>query len=387
MKIMFGRSINRKLYTARLLSSLIFLFVSCSKNEDIDPVVARTVMVYMSANNNLASEALDNINQMEAGFGEFDGKLIVYAKVFGQLPKIYEIVKDDSPQIVSKVLKSYSDHNASDPTIMKMVFEDMENLAKADSYAAILWSHATNWYPGNEKMGKVKSFGEDGGKTMDILDLKNALPKNLDFLIFDACSMASVEVLYELKNVVPLVLASPTEVISVGMPYDKIVPYLFLNDSKNGLKKAAELYFEFYNNQQGKLRSASFSLIDLKEMDNLAQSMREIIDNNPKVRVNRNGIQRLNLDITAVKTVPAYDLLDFCAKNFPKEDLDKIKEQVGKTVLFKVHTEQFLGTPILTFSGLSCYIPIEAESNFYKYYQSLEWSKRSSYFKLFYWIS
>ncbi len=364
------------------------LFASCSKTDlEGRKIVSKTVMVYMSANNNLAPEAYANINQMEAGYADFGGKLLVYAKVFGQNPKIYEIVHDDTPQIVSKVLKDYPEHNSSDPNIMRMIFEDMEQLGKAESYAAILWSHATNWYPGNSKMAKVKSFGDDNGETMDVMDLKRALPRNLEYLIFDACSMGSVEVLYELKDIVPYVLASPTEVISVGLPYDKIIGHFFDKNVEKGLVKAAQLYFDFYNNQKELFRSASYSLINMKEMANLAKTMESVIQTGKYRQVSRNDVQRLDLDPNMVSTVPAFDLLDFCEKNYSKEHVAMIKSQIDRTVLFKVATPQFLGTAINSFSGLSCYIPVQSENEFAKYYQGLAWNSASAYSKFFYWIS
>ncbi|WFB64393.1 clostripain-related cysteine peptidase [Sphingobacterium sp. WM] len=367
----------------------IILFVSCTKDSEneVSAEVSRTVMVYMSANNNLASEAIDNLNQMESGFSGAHGKLLVYAKIFGQRPRIYEVIHDTSDKIMSKVLKEYPEHNASDPSTMKMVFEDMESLGRARSYAAVLWSHATNWYPGNKKMAKVKSFGEDNGDTMDVKDLKKALPNNLSYLVFDACSMGSVEVLYELKDLVPYVLASPTEVISVGMPYDQIISHLFDENVERGLTNAGQVYFDFYNSKQGKMRSASFSLINMKEMQNLAVVMGSVINrqNGPR-QVIRANVQRLDLDPFATQTVPAFDLLDFCEKNFSKADVEKVKKQLKETVLFKVSTTHFLGTPIEVFSGLSCYIPIESELDLNKYYQGLGWNQASSYSKLFHWM-
>ena len=35
---------------------------------------------------------------------------------------------------------------------------------------------------------------------MDVIELKNALPNNFDFLIFDAYNLPSIEVLYEFKD-------------------------------------------------------------------------------------------------------------------------------------------------------------------------------------------
>ena len=126
------------------------------------------------------------------------------------------------------------------------------------------------------------------------------------------------------------------------------------------------MYFDFYNKQNGLLRSASYSLIDMKEMLDLARVMGEIIHKQTKMEVSRDRVQRLDLDVSVTNSVPAFDLLDFCEKNYPKQDVDLIKRQVEKTVLFKVATPNFLGSPIHSFSGLSCYIPSDSESEFGK---------------------
>src|SRR5690606_36101021 len=91
-------------------SALILLVtvVSCKKDQDKgSEETSRTVMVYMAANNSLAQDAYRNINQMEEGFRGVKGNLIVYARIFGQRPKLYQIVNDETPEIRSKVVKTY----------------------------------------------------------------------------------------------------------------------------------------------------------------------------------------------------------------------------------------------------------------------------------------
>ena len=48
----------------------------------------------------------------------------------------------------------------------------------------------------------------------------------MDFIIFDACFMGSVEVAYELRDVCDKIVASPTEVIAEGMDYITMASYL-----------------------------------------------------------------------------------------------------------------------------------------------------------------
>jgi hypothetical protein len=371
----------RILYSFYFLTAL--LFWSCAKDES-RPIASRTVMVYMAANNNLASDAYTNLNQMEESFKGIDGKLVVYARIFGQAPKLYEVVEDNGPEIRSKVLKTYSDHNSSDPAVMKMVFEDMKLLAQASSYGAILWSHATNWAPAESyAKPRTRSFGDDNFESMDVQVLKTALPTGLDFLIFDACSMASVEVLYELRGVTPYILASPTEVLSVGMPYHQISTHLFDKDVKRGLSAVAKAYVAYYETKTGLEKSASFSLVATGPLVKVAQETKRLLSNNSSLipKIDRRKIQRLDMDPASI--TPAFDFVDMLEQNFPATELHALKQTIAEAVVFKANTSYFLGTPITAFSGLSCYIPVKPEYHLRPFYETLEWSRDAEFHRMF----
>lgn len=358
---------------------------SCAKDSYVAPAVARTVMVYMAANNSLANDAYTNLNQMEEGFVGIDGKLIVYARIFGQQPKIYEIVHDRSPEVRSKVLKTYTDHNSSDPEIMKMVFADMKQLAAAHSYGAILWSHATNWAPADIDRVRVRSFGDDNFRSMDVHQLRDALPKGLDFLIFDACSMASVEVLYELKDIAPYILASPTEVLSVGMPYHEVASNLYDADIKRGLVELATAYVSYYQKKVGLEQSATYSLVETAGLSAVARETQKLFAANPEsVRtISRANVQRLDLDPST--PVVAFDFWDMLLKNFTQDKLSALQLTLDKAVVYKAHTSNFLGKPIRSFSGLSTYIPVQEEGKYFPFYRTLAWYKSAGYDSLFWW--
>ncbi|PVH23963.1 clostripain-related cysteine peptidase [Sphingobacterium corticibacter] len=370
----------RHRYILLVLSTLF----ACQKATDEVLPATRTVMVYMAANNSLAADAYNNLNQMEAGFTGIDGEMIVYARIFGQQPKIYQIVHDTSTEIRSRVLKTYADHDSSDPDIMRMVFTDMQSLAPAHSYGAILWSHATNWAPAElprKATIVTRSFGDDNFRSMDVQALKKALPINLDFLIFDACSMASVEVLYELRHIAPYILASPTEVLSVGMPYHEINQMLYYPDVKFGLQEIARSYIDYYNQKSGLEQSATFSLIDTKALSVLAEVTKEILLTHPNLRFSRSGVQRLDLDRSS--PVMAFDFLDmFQQQQGQAFDLSKLESAINRAVLYKAHTQNFLGQPIRAFSGLSTYIPVTEEAQLFPFYSSLEWVSAAGYEQL-----
>ena len=93
---------------------------------------------------------------------------------------------------------------------------------------------------GGDKIRVEKIIG------MNISDLREALSvaPHLDFILFDACFMQSVEVLYELKEYANYIIGSPTEIPAPGAPYQKVVPAMLSNTTTAvGIGKA---YFEFY---------------------------------------------------------------------------------------------------------------------------------------------
>lgn len=372
---------DQYIYSIRFLYLIGVLFLlSCSKKEP-EIRFRKTVIVYMSANNNLASNAFANINQMEEGFQGIDGKLIVYARIFGQEPAIYEISYDKGPQITSRKVKKYNDHDASDPRIMKMVFDDIKTLYPSESYAAILWSHATGWVPGSA-VQRLKSFGNDQESKMDIQDLVTALPANLEYLIFDACSMASVEVLYELRNKAQYILAAPTEVLSVGLPYAQVEKHLF-EPATTGLPKIAQGYYDHYMAKSGNEQSATFSLIKTSELEQLAQTTNFFLQQHSFVfpDYRRNEVQRLDFD--PASPLAGFDFMDFFSKNFNNISLIELQKALSKAVIFKVNTPFFLGKPINSFSGLSCYIPSPENEWAHPFYRTLGWYRAGGFEKIF----
>ena len=79
---------------------------------------------------------------------------------------------------------------------------------------------------------------------MEIADLAAALTGHFDFIMFDACFMASVEVLYELRDKADYFIASPAEIISDGFPYEAAAPYFW--GGEEDLKQVCREYYNYY---------------------------------------------------------------------------------------------------------------------------------------------
>jgi len=348
------------LFTAVLLS----IFYGCQKeNLNIKPALSkRTIIVYMAGDNSLCDQVPISLQQMENGFSGKDTQLVVFVAQAGENPLLLEIHPN-----ASKVVKTYSELNTADSAILKEILQEAITLYPAKEYGLILWSHGTSWLPAD---CTLRSFGNDYGKQMNIPDLANSLPVKFNFILFDACLMGSVEVAYELKDKTDYIIASPTETISDGFPYDKIIPELI--QSNIDYNAVAQSYFDYYNEQIGKYQSATVSVIETQQLPVLAAAMKQLCENN-SVNVDtfdRTSVQRLDV----YEEQYTFDLLDFVDKIFPNANKDDFVNILNKVVLYKNHTPQFIQEyDINTCCGLSCYIPLLGRNDLNAYYQTLKW--------------
>lgn len=375
----------------------LFLFISCQKDEIGEMLPNRTVIVYMIADNNLDAFSITDINEMEKGWNNAtDGNLIVYVdRAEGAVPShpiVYKIENDTSETIVSKIIKVYPEQDSTDPYVMNEVLLNIINEYPAQSYGLILWSHGSAWFPKGTELNVskseirkrilplTKSFGKDGDNEMDIIDLKKSLPLKFQFLIFDACYMGSIEVLYELKDKAEYIISSPTEVLSSGFPYTSIVPLLF--KQVINYENVADTYYQSYNKLDGIMKTASISVIKTSDLYGLAQSVNQIMsDSSNLLSVNLDSIQQF----TIYNNRNIFDLKDFVYSVCNDSTLlNNFNKSLNNTIIFKASTPSiFDELRITSFSGLSVFIPNFNKNNYYEFYKKYQWYQDCNYSNYF----
>jgi len=182
--------------------------------------------------------------------------------------------------------------------------------------------------------------------------------------------MASVEVVYELKDKTDYMIASSTETIYEGFPYDMIIPELI--QPKIDFNAVAYAHFDYYNAQDGAYRSATISVIETRCLPDLAYSLKPLFENSAASlqSFDRTSVQRL--DVSEEQYV--FDLSDFVANILPDANRAGFITQLNKVVRYKNHTPQFiLEYDINTYCGLSCYIPHPGRNDLTAYYKTLKW--------------
>ena len=204
-----------------------------------------TVLVYMAADNNLSTFAVEDIIQMESAVQAENLKLVVQV----DLPKIgakrYLIKENQAPGIGSTVLQNLGTIDSGDPNQLKDFIRWGFNRYPSQHTMLIIWSHADSWYKSPKYIAPDEGSGNViGVANGELADALNGGPK-LDILLFDACSMQSIEIVHLLRNHADIIVGSADQVPVYGFPYDAIVPVL-AGDPEILAAKLPKLYTDSY---------------------------------------------------------------------------------------------------------------------------------------------
>ena len=182
--------------------------------------------------------------------------------------------KEEQKQVFqsARLLKSYAQaegFNATDPQVMAQVFTDMRIAAPSGNYGLIFGSHATGWMPAAKTVGRA--FGDDNGYSIDIPELHDVLASSfgssgkLDFILFDACMMGSVEVAYELRDVTDYCVASVMETPVYGFPYHLMFDCLVREPVD--YRRICTIFTEYYTAQDA---WGTCAAVDCSKLDGLS---------------------------------------------------------------------------------------------------------------------
>ena len=273
--------------------------VSCSKDDNgpgfVPQPTGRTVIVYMSGENNLSTKVDLNLSEMKEGSKKLgkDDCLLVYVDKFkskekNELPWMARIQNGQVTDSVSLRDMGISDKDefASDPQIMEDVLKyAVRRYPATQDYGLVLWGHCTGWLINNDSIAYTRAFGVDNGnnqvfsvnpKWMNIPTLARVLKKlpHMKFIFADCCMFMCLESLYELRSVADYIIGSPAEIPDYGAPYNTVVPALF--DRENFATKIVEEYYAQKNGPNKNL-DLPLTVVNMSEMDPLAKATRTVL--------------------------------------------------------------------------------------------------------------
>lgn len=420
---------------ALLLASLLS---SCRKDEKEEGPADYTVLVYMAADNNLSSYCEPNMTRMRSAMTSQNDndRLVVFLDRPGLNPLLLRLKNKGVD-----TLRVYPEVRSTDSKVLSYVIKETAELFPAKHYGLVMWSHGTGWIPsealhyaasnlnyaprrdgadtgaaaaaesdGRRVIPQTRSFGYEsvpvtnvyGGKgytSMDIGDMAAAIPdKMFDYILFDACYMANVEIAYALRRKTERVVSSCYEIVADGFPY-----HLMTQDLLSGnMVSAAEKFYEYYRDlnvseSQRWQRMGGVSVVETAGLDSLARCFRKIAEGRTAYVMNMpvSGIQHFDRFSRTV----FYDLEDV-AENICTEAgvMNEFRAQLDRCISYSMSTPyMFQGDPyneirIDRYSGLSIYIPrtdyesnqiytSSSRTNLNAEYLKTEWSRATGYGK------
>lgn len=362
-----------------LITICTVVFSSCASDDNPPIEVEDVLLVYLAGDNNLSGESHEKFEAIVKGYdGARDRRILVYLDSKGETPQLIEITDKNKYQI----LENYSSENSADPAVLGRVIAKAKSLYPQADFNFLVFSHATGWLPQGyytnpraafETMPSKRSILVDENSEMDLSDFARTIPDNMfEYIIFETCHMAGVEVVYELRHKAKYIVASSAEIVSPGFTD---VYSSNINDLINGEPTDfIQAVFDFFNNQTSYMYSATFSIIETSQLENLATFIRDNCDFTKVVEIeNIQYFDRKNFHLFC-------DFEDYYSRLLENDQQQKILSQlVNKCVIWKASTPYFMegynGFFIKKHSGLTAYIMQDRYANLNTAYEKSTWYK------------
>jgi len=354
-----------------LLSVLIVsAYFSCDKNTEEEGPNQRTVLVYLGRDNNLSGTEEDKLKSIMNGWDGTNGKLLVFQDTKQDKPCLQEVYHSDGVNH-TRIITAYENENSADPALLEQVLREMVNRFPALSYGLIVFSHASGWLP-EGALVSPRSIIEDQKREMELTDFSDAIPDRLfDFIIFEACFMGGIEVMYELKEKTDYILVSSAELLSPGFApiYLSSIDELFLKEPD--LLQFAKNAFDYVDKQSGLYRSGTLSIIKTSELTALGNFIKTT--NWLPEEVNVDAIQYFDRNRFHL----FFDFEDYYQEKTDNELVKtELAELINACVIYRAATPYFMskyGFQIKRHSGLTTYIEQEEYPYLNQEYQKLRW--------------
>lgn len=376
----------------------------------------RVLLLYSAGFNSLAGYLKEDIIDLTKGYVPIESRNADVLLVLSRLaqngkysnpmaPVLIRLTREAGQETRMDTVKVWPAATAVNaPESMREILEFVRDQYPAKSYGMIYSSHGTGWlpskyysnpsefepggyiwsvgsrrrvYPDIPEYPAVKSLGQDAGTPyaeLELKDLAGAIPMHLEYFIVDACLMGCVEFAYDVREVCDYVAFSQAEVLAEGLDYTALASHL-LEGPTPDIRAVCKDYFDFYDAKTGTMRSATISMVDCREMDNLATVCSSLFAKYQSQlhSINPNAVQRY---FRAGRHY-FYDLQDIllhCGIN--AQEREALQEALDRAVVYKAATPRILGEiDVSVFSGLSMYLPSDGTdflNNFYR--ESISWN-------------
>ncbi len=315
---------------------------------------------------NLTSYFYNNISDMksaiEDGVSDSARVFVCFEKSVG-VAELFELVCEDG--VCSEV--SYATYSSGFTTkeAITTMLDDVYEQTQSLRYSLSIGAHGMGWLPVTDSSAASvmqRSVGGEiqlphymysegnptatryfGGTSsiyqIDISTLREAVEESeiesFEYILFDDCYMANIEIAYELRDVVDYLIASPTEIMAYGFPYGFMGAHLLDDIDYEGVVSE---YYNFYSTYT--YPYATIGVINCAQSEAMAQIMSEINAAYDYEDVDLSDVQRMD----GYTPIIFYDFGSYVhALCDDDELLTRFDEQLLKMVPadHKAHTGEF----------------------------------------------
>ncbi|MCG2791447.1 MAG: clostripain-related cysteine peptidase [Actinomycetia bacterium] len=347
-----------------------------------------TVMIYLDADNNLESDGIDDINEMEMVGSTADVNIVVQVD---RIPgydtsnsnwtntRRYYITQDSDPmQINSQLIGSdLGELNMGDSQTLVDFASWAITEYPAKKYLLVIWNHGGGFRSPAYTAKDIACDDTSGGDKITMPELEYALSaisaqmgKNIDIVGMDACLMAMTEVAYQIKDYADILVASEENEPGDGWPYDTILSQLVSNPLMSPVQLAADIVDKYIFSYPS--YEVTQSAVDLSYIDALASQLSGMA-----LAIMSDTLTPKNVYINAAYSSQYYgdpdfiDLYDFCSKVLIYSYNVQVKSialSIQQTLISSVViNSNYNGWSVSGSEGLSIYFPWYSGYNYVKY--------------------
>lgn len=376
---------------ALLITAAIFL-VSCHDDDPPTPTAQRTIIAFFPWSVSLNRYINNSISLIETAIqqsGLDSTRVLIYQCTHGDQAQLFELTLQDTT-CTRNTLREYTysttPYDYTTTNGIANIFQTIMQEAPAQQYSLIIGCHGMGWLPIDTLQNKsISSQNEPmtryfGGTSpiyqIETTTLAQAMDQanlHTEYIAFDNCYMASIEVAFDLKNHTNYIIACPTEIMALGFPYDRIGPFMLAQPNYSAI--VSEFHY-FYSNYT--YPYASISVTKTDELNTLANIMQQINASYNLDTALISTIQTLDTFLPDEPTI-FFDLASYAEALCNNSNLlDQFNTALNRAVPYKAHTPTYYNnslTPvnIHTFSGLSTsdpsinpqLIPDKYQTNYY----------------------
>ena len=263
-----------------------------------------TFMVYMAAEKDLASEAFEDLNEMElvgssskvaiVAQVDLDQKGTVTQSLLNNSPTRLFITKHKDPAQLNSTVMMLLDETSMGASSTLTDFVDWAaKCYPAENNVLVLWGDGDGWKVNPSTPSGLLTDTNPSNDAMEMSELKSAIDSlpglfngsKLDILAFDSPLMASIEVAYQVKDGADMMVASqgtnitkgvepPTKKSSINWNYEDLLSRLEKN-YKNSPKTYSKQMVQSAASTKG---VNSLSVINLSKVSDLVSEINSLGD-------------------------------------------------------------------------------------------------------------